>query len=174
MYPHPHHRHVLIALAALGASLLLGLALTACGETDTPVEPSPTPAPPTSTVAPTTPPDLLRYQDQYERLVEANRAIAAVWDGLASGEQVQCGSYPDFPAPEAIPTATATTGDTSLAVHLQDAAIAVDEAVTLWRAECNNPRPTTPPDVIDQGRLATRTAGDALRSAASLLPTAGS
>lgn len=160
--------HVLYLLLVSG--LLVSL-LAACGsEPENRATATPSPAPPTASPTPSA--ELRQLQMRYERLQAAHRAIAAVWEGLASGEQVQCGNYPDYPAPESITTG-ATDDQAELAELLQSAAIAIDEAVTLWRAECDHTRPTTPPDVIDRGRLAARTAGDILHDIETLLSARG-
>ncbi len=161
------HRHTHLLYLLLASMVLLGL-LTACdGDPDGHATETPS-SHPTSTALPTPPAELRQLQGHYERLQTAHRAIAAVWEGLATGKQVQCGDYPDYPAPESI--TTGTTGDLNeLVEHLQSAAIAIDEAVTLWRAECDNPRPITPPEVIDRGRFAARTAGDILRDIEGVL-----
>jgi hypothetical protein len=150
-------------------SVMLWIALTGCGsDSDRPVDTSQPSPPPTDTAPATLDADRQQYLDQYERLQIAQRAISGVWEGLARGEQVQCGDTPDYPAPESITSSNDTQA--ALADHLQGAAIAINDAVNLWRAECRNPRPTIPPDVIDEGRFLTRAAGDDLRAASDLLP----
>jgi hypothetical protein len=66
-----------------------------------------------------------------------------------------------------------TAGDTGtyeeLAERLRRAAIKIESAVTLWKAECANPRAMPDPAAINEGRLAVRAAEDSLRSAAELL-----
>ena len=139
------------------------LLLAACGSDDDSPAPAETSAPANDTSIST------RLARDYESLNVAYQTIGNVWEGLASGEQVQCGTYPEAPAPEDI-----SAGDDDalqpLADLLKQAAIELQSAINLWQAECNNPRTTIPPDVIDEGRLSVRAAGDTLREANDLLP----
>ncbi len=136
---------------------LLVAGLAACGSADD-KKPSPTTTPPGT---PALLPDL---QQQYTALVEAQQAIGQVWEALATGQQAQCGDYPEVVNP-----ATISAGDDDrlqpLADLLHRAAISLNQAVDLWKAECLKPRANPSPDVIDQGRLAARAAGDALHDA---------
>ncbi len=154
----------------------IGLLLAGCGlmsEGDGGSEPSPTQIPsPTATAPPTESPIRLRLQDQYERLTEAQRAILAVWESLAAGGEVRCGEYPVVPAPSSI-SASGDAAYETLAALLRRAAIEAEHAVQLWQAECTNPRPVPPPDVVREGRLAASAAGDALAEAQRLLRGAG-
>lgn len=140
---------------------LLGIILTACGK-DKPDTP-----PPTGETVTLSPIVRAHLQEDYETLLAAQQAIAAIWDGLATGKQVQCGDYPRVPNPEDI----STEGDSAfdpVVETLRRAAIETGKAVNLWRAECQKSRTNPSPDVIDQGRLASRAAGDALREAESM------
>jgi hypothetical protein len=70
------------------------------------------------------------------------------------------------------PEAISAGGDPAyqpLADLLRSAASDLDHALSVWKAECANPRRMPPPDVIDEGRLAARAAGDALKEAEPLL-----
>ena len=167
-------------MRAWGCLLLLagfiGLLLAGCGlasEGNGVEEPSPTQTPPpTATVPPTESPVRLRLQNQHERLSQAQRAILTVWEGLAAGGEVRCGEVPEVPAPASI-SANGDAAYETLAALLRRAAIETEQSVQLWRAECTNPRPVPPPDVIREGRLAASAAGDALAEAQGLLRGAG-
>jgi hypothetical protein len=125
--------------------------------------------PPTGESAPgTLSPVILALQQDYESLHESQQAIGKIWEDLAANQDVQCGSYPDVLSPEAI-SAEGDAAYQPLADLLRRAAINIDHAIAVWKAECANPRRTPPPDVIDEGRLAARSAGDALREAETLL-----
>jgi hypothetical protein len=144
----------------------LALLLAACGG-DSNSSDKHTPVP-TATTPPTLSPALANLRRDYQALSAAQQAIGTVWENLATGQQAQCGTYPDVLSPDSI----SAEGDSTyepLAQLLRRAAIATDQAVTLWRAECDKERQNPPPDVIDQGRLAARAAGDALREAGTLL-----
>lgn len=146
------------------------IAVSACGESDKD-DPAPTgtPAPTATTQAPTIPSEeRQRLERQYSTLNTAYTELSSVWEGLASGEQIQCSEPPDFPAPEEI-AVDDEASDSSLSGYLRSAAIELEQASRLWSTECANPRATIPPDIIDQGRLATRAAGDALRQVETLL-----
>jgi hypothetical protein len=133
--------------------ILLVFILAACGgdsgdksnnqKNETPATGEPAPG--------TLSPVILALQQDYESLHESQQAIGKIWEDLAANQDVQCGSYP--------PPADL----------LRRAAIDIDHAIAVWKAECANPRRTPPPDVIDEGRLAARSAGDALRQAETLL-----
>ncbi len=146
--------------------LLLSLILMACGGSesdDSPAAPTSTP-PDTPVPVITTTPNYPHLQRQYEALSAAHEAIAAIWEGLAGGQQVQCGALVEVPAPESI-TISGDAALVEIGEYLRSAAIDLDRAASLWHAECSTPREIIPPDTINEGRLATRAAGDALRSA---------
>lgn len=148
---------------AVAAVLLMMLA--ACGTSD---EAPDTPHPASPSPVPTLPHDRIDLERQHAALQAGHDAIALVWEGLATGQQVQCAPPPDIPAPESI-TQSGEAPLAPLSELLRTAASELRRAAILWQAECANPRPVIPPDVIDQGRLATRAAGDALRQADALL-----
>lgn len=142
--------------------------LAGCGTSDDAPDSDRRSPAPTTSPAPTLSQDRIDLERQHAALQAGHDAIALVWEGLATGQQVQCAPPPEIPAPENI----TKSGDARLAPLselLNTAAIELRRAATLWQAECANPRPVIPPDVIDQGRLATRAAGDALRQADALL-----
>ncbi len=150
------------------AWIACGLVITlvaACGTDSKPPAPAPsdTAPPPSATLSPS----LVRLQRAYEMLSESQKSINAVWEGLAHGEEIQCGASLDALQPENI-----TSDDSAydpLVSTLRQAAVSINQAVDLWQAECANPRPTIPASVIDQGRLAVRAADDALKEADNLL-----
>lgn len=147
--------------------VLLIVALVACGGDDSnPKKDNPTA---TSEPAPATlSPVIIDLQQDYESLRDSQQAIGEIWEKLASNQEVPCGDYPAVLSPDAI----STGGDPAyqpLADLLRRAAIDIDHAVTVWRAECANPRRFPSPDVIDEGRLAARAAEDTLREAETLL-----
>lgn len=151
--------------AILGFMMLV---LAACGgDTSSPPESTPdvTETPPTSA---TLSPVLVALQRDYERISESQAAILTVWEDLAADSQVQCGTYPEMVSPEGI-SAEGDAAYTELANLLRSAALDTAHAIELWQAECLNPRAVIPPDVIDEGRLAARSAGDALHEAQTLL-----
>jgi predicted small lipoprotein YifL len=154
---------------------LLVLALAACGSNgshDNPpatAEPGPASGNGESTPLPATlSPAALHLQRDYESLREAHQKISDIWEGLATGKQVHCGEYPEVLSPETI-TSEGDTAYELLAALLHSAAIDIGQAINLWKAECTNTRTNPPPDVIDRGRLAVRSAGDALNQAQQLL-----
>lgn len=116
---------------------------------------------PTDTQFGTLSPVYIHLQQDYERLDLAHSTITEIWEGLAAGEQVQCGEYPEVPAPEGISSEGEAAFD-ELAALIRRAAIETRQAVNLWQAECNNPRATPANDVISEGLLAARIAGDTL------------
>ena len=113
-------------------------------------------------------PVFVDLQQDYESLRASQQAIGEIWEKLAANEEVSCGNYPDVLSPETI-----SAGDDPayqpLADLLRSAAVDIDHAVAVWKAECANPRRFPPPDVISEGRLAARAAGDALHEAETLL-----
>jgi hypothetical protein len=140
----------------------LMVTLAACGgEKDTSL-------PPTATAAPTVSPVLVHLQRDYELLHTSHEAISNIWESLAANNQVQCGDYPTVIPTEGI-SAQDDPAFEALADHLRRAAIGLNQALDLWKSECANPRATIPPDVINEGRLAARAAGDALAEAQTLL-----
>ncbi len=157
-------------LVAVVASALL----VSCGShdshsatpTSTPeTQQSPAEAPlPRGTQSPT----LIALQRDYEVLSDAHEAMMGIWENLAAGQTAQCGQYPDLVAPGSI-SAEGEAILEPLAEALRQAAIGLNTSVDLWKAECLKLRTTTGSDVINQGRLSTRAAGDALRIAAPLL-----
>lgn len=146
----------------------LVLALGACSEDEAPSptrEDLGTPAPqPVSTLSPV----LIDLQRDFEALQASHQAVAQIWESLAAGEQVACGDHPGVLSPGSISAGDAPAYE-ELASRLRSAAIDIEEAATLWRAECANPRALPDPATINEGRLAARAAGDALRSASDLL-----
>lgn len=156
---------------------LVGLLLVACGDDGGDSSPSEDTPPGTSALGEdggpipadtTLSPVLVHLQRDYEALLTAQETIATIWDNLATGEQVQCGDYPDVFPPEDV----SDEGDLAyenLVATLRSAAIEIERAVNLWQTECLNPRANPPPDVINEGRLASRAAGDALREAEAML-----
>jgi hypothetical protein len=144
--------------------IVLGLVLAACGGDDSE---QPT-ADNTPNTVPTLSPIYVNLQRNYEQLQASHQAITGIWEGLATNEQIQCGSYPDVIAPETI-TAEDNASYQPLADLLRQAAIDLEQAINLWKAECTNPRTNPPPSVIDEGRLTARAAGDSLREAARWL-----
>ena len=159
------HAERLFSWIACGIMIMIGAACGTDSNTPAPL-PSDT-APPTQPANATLSPALIRLQRDYEMLSESQNNISAVWEGLAHGEQIQCGDSLDTLQPENI------TGDGStldpLVAALRQAAVSINQAVELWQAECTNPRATIPTSVIDQGRLAVRSADDSLREAENLL-----
>lgn len=150
--------------------LLVGLTivLAACGnDGNLPPPPEDTAtAQPATSGAPS--PTLIALQRDFESLQASHRAITQIWESLAAGEQVACGDYPAVLPPDSISAADDPTYE-ELAARLRRAAIDIEQAVVLWKAECATPRPNPDSATINQGRLAVRAAGDSLRSAAELL-----
>lgn len=144
------------------------LIASACGEDDAPPPTRETPATPPPQAISTLSPVLIDLQRDFESLQAAHRAITQIWEDLAAGEQVACGDYPAVVPPESISAGEADIYE-ELAERLRRAAIDIEGAVTLWKAECANPRAIPDPAAINEGRLAVRAAEDSLRSAAELL-----
>jgi hypothetical protein len=147
---------------------LMMLVLAACGDDGSPPPestPDVTETPPTTA---TLSPVLVALQRDYERISASQAAILTIWEDLATDSQVQCGSYPAIISPEGI-SAEGDAAYTGLADLLRGAALDTAHAIELWQAECLNPRAVIPPDVIDEGRFAARSAGDTLREAQTLL-----
>jgi hypothetical protein len=136
---------------------LLVAGLAACGSSDD----SKNDTPPTATGASALLSDL---QQQYTALRETQQAIGQVWEALATGQQAQCGEYPEVLNPATI-SAGSDESLQPLADLLHRAAVSLNQAVDLWKAECLKPRANPTPEIIDQGRLAARAAGDALNDA---------
>jgi hypothetical protein len=113
-------------------------------------------------------PVLIDLQRDFEALRGSQQAISQIWDQLAANQEVQCGDYPDVLSPESISAAN-DPAHQPLADLLRSAANDLNHSLSVWKAECGNPRRMPPPDVIDEGRLAARTAGDALNEAEPLL-----
>jgi len=139
--------------------LLIVCMITAC----TSEEPKKTPVPATTTatatpfVTPELPVDVrLAIEPLYENLWQAYQQMSATWEGLAAGEQSQCGTAYTGLAPEMI------SGEHNLYQTLRQAAIDLEEAAQLWQAECENPRSNVPQNIIDQGVLHVRAANDKL------------
>jgi len=163
-------------------TIALGIVmLAACGSDDSAAptnsptgthEPSPTPETviePRATLSPV----LLHLQQDYENLSVAHEAMTAIWESLATGGTAQCGDYPALVTPDSI-SAEDDPSLESLAAALRQAAVELDTSLNLWQGECTKPRTNPAPDVIQAGRLAARSAGDSLRTAAFLLGEAQS
>lgn len=139
---------------------LLVAGLAACGSSDDSKNDNQGKTPPTTTGLPTLP----TLQQQYAALREAQQVIGQIWENLATGKEAQCGDYPDVINPVTISAGSDETLQ-PLADKLYRAAVSLNQAVDLWKSECLKPRANPSPDVIDQGRLAARAAGDALNEA---------
>ncbi len=147
---------------------ILIVALAACGGSDDSGPARDATSTPTPSPIATQSPARVHLQRDYELLSQSHQDVSAIWEGLATGEQIQCGTSLDILQPEAI-TSEDDSAQGPLADVLRQAAIDLNRAADLWRAECANPRTTIPASVIDQGRLAVRSAGDALKTAQGLL-----
>lgn len=127
---------------------------------------------PTHTAAPSpTPPSLDRtrraaLEVQYELLRQTQEQIVGVWQDLQAGQPVAC-----IPSIEMPFSPSAITGEDEISQLLFQAALAVQDAVSLWDVECQNPRPQPPADVIERGVLAALAGGDALKLVQDLLAT---
>lgn len=129
---------------------------------------------PTHTAAPSpspTPPSLDRtrraaLEVQYELLRQTQEQIVGVWQDLQAGQSVACTPSIEMPfSPSAI------TGEDEISLLLFQAALAVQDAVSLWDVECQNPRSQPPADVIERGVLAALAGGDVLFLVQGLLAT---
>lgn len=147
----------------LGIAGIVMLFAAACTDSN-----RPTPGPPTATNFPTQSPVRVELQQEYERLSATYKIMFDIWENLATGQTAQCGSYPDLPSPESISADEDSTYE-ALAEALYQAAVSLDHSLSLWKTECNTPRQFPPPDVIDEGRRATRAAGDTLQEANEIL-----
>ncbi|MBN1563193.1 MAG: hypothetical protein JXA10_05095 [Anaerolineae bacterium] len=152
--------------------IVFTLSMTACSNDSSPDEseakPTTTPA---ATSVPTLSPILINLQRDYEQISAAQAAILQIWEDLAANKQVQCGADLTTINPEDMTQRDEASNDSAYATLndlLRQAAIDTAQAVDLWQAECLQPRTVIPPDVIDQGRMMARSAGDALREAQPL------
>lgn len=143
------------------------LLIVACREREKMIVPEPTPGT-TPSQQTTISPTLIELQRDYEKLLSAHNAMTEIWADLADGQPVRCGSLPPLVMPESI-NAPEDEALKQLADHLRQAAIELDRSVSLWRAECANPRANPEPHVIREGRLTAASAADALRAAEPLL-----
>jgi hypothetical protein len=138
--------------------------LSACGDRSNESSERDNPSP----TSPVADPVLDRLAQDYASLRAAHDTISAVWETLAAGEQAQCGDYPTAPAPDSINAGDAADLE-PLAGLLHGAAVDLDSAISLWKAECSKPRALPSPDVIDRGRWSARAAGDQLKEAGQRL-----
>ncbi|MGQ9848955.1 MAG: hypothetical protein ACUVSU_02785 [Aggregatilineaceae bacterium] len=161
----------------IAVSCVLMLALVACGHERHQLPTASPTANPLEQPAinnlpfPTLSPTLLDLQHDYEALTAAHQVLSTIWEGLARGESARCGTPPTVPDPAGI-SAAGDSPYSELAAALRQAAIELTRSRELWQAECAAPRRQPPSAVINRGLLATRAAGDALRQASTLLPTA--
>jgi len=126
--------------------------------------PAPTAPPPTPTAAEAPSMETrLQAETDYETLRQLHQNLSAIWEGLQRGENIQCGGQFSSPSPETI------LGDDAIHTHLRQAARDLTSAANLWRAECQDSRPTVPPETIQRGVLLVRGAGDALGAAEKIL-----
>lgn len=152
-------------------ALLILLLLSACGD-DRPTDDQPKSTPATAptveievTPFPTLTDELReQLESTYSVLSEAQAQIETVWSDLQAGRTVECAAELK---PQMSPDAL--VGDDPISLTLQQAAIEVQAAVNLWQAECQNPRPQPPPEVIDRGIRAALAAGTALDAASVAL-----
>lgn len=129
--------------------LMMALLIVGCGDaTESTPRPSvPTVSPTTVTVAPTlTTQQRFEYETQYEALRQSQQIIETIWRDLQTGREVSCAAD----IPQAIKPAN-ITGSDAIGQALFKAASDVNEAIVLWRAECENPRAVPPAPVIDEG-----------------------
>jgi hypothetical protein len=144
--------------------IFLVLVLAACGDKSDDKKD----VPPTTLPLATQSSVLVHLQRDYEDLRESHQAISDIWERLADQEQIQCGTYPDVLNPEAISAEGDSAYDT-LASTLDYAAISIGQAITLWQMECERPGGTVSPSTIQEGLLETRSAGDLLDEAETML-----
>jgi hypothetical protein len=104
---------------------------------------------------------LFEIEENYETLRQLHVEISGIWESLARGENVQCGTEFEIPTP----------GSFSSEMGQQLATIAAElrAASNRWVAECANPRADVPQEIIEAGLLEVRAAGDALREVESFL-----
>lgn len=163
-------RHVRRFVATAPIMLLI-LILAACADSRAEHTPQPPPLTATPTIPPTDPEALAQLQQQHARLKASHGQVAAIWEALAVGQNVPCSA----PLQTVDPASVTLLDDPVLhetSALLRDAAVDLNQAANLWRAECTHPRTTIPADVIDRGRLASRAAGAALSEAERLLAEA--
>lgn len=150
-------------------ALLILLLLSACGDdkpNDDKSESTPANTPTMQIEATPTLTNELREQleSTYSILSEAQAQIETVWSDLQAGRTVDCAAALNQQiSPDAL------SSDDPISLTLQQAAIEIQTAVNLWQAECQNPRPQPPPDVIDRGIRAALAAGTALDAASVAL-----
>ncbi|MBI5927870.1 MAG: hypothetical protein HY862_01065 [Chloroflexi bacterium] len=150
-------------------ALLIALMLSGCGgdkQNDDKSDATPSITPTNQALSSPTLTDDLRQQleSTYSILTEAQTQIEGVWSDLQAGQAVDCAtSLKPQISPDAL------TGDDTISLILQQAAIETQTAVNLWQAECQNPRSQPPPDVIDRGIRAALAASTALDAASAAL-----
>jgi hypothetical protein len=144
--------------------IFLVLVLAACGDKSEDKKD----VPPTMPSLATQSPVLVHLQRDYESLRESHQAISDVFEALNALEQVQCGTYPEMLGPESISAENDPVYE-SLAETLDQAAIAIEEAVTVWQMECERPGGRVDAATIRSGVLITRAAGDRLDEAETML-----
>jgi hypothetical protein len=101
---------------------------------------------------------------QAEALRQSQQAIEAIWSDLQAGQTVACTTTVTLTVPPG-----AITGDDAVSGLLFQTAVAIDQAVALWEAECQNPRTQPPAATIDRGLREALAAADALDEARQLL-----
>ncbi len=138
--------------------LLLVCLLVACGSES---DDEPRPVPSTTGVATLEPVPERRstLEYQYELLRQSQSEIEQVWRDLQMGRSVACTTVVEMAISSTVITEPI----------LIRAAIETEEAIALWKAECQNPREVIPFEIIDRGLRSALAGGDALRQYRELL-----
>ncbi len=139
--------------------LLLVFVIIGCqADTDSTPPSAIPPALPTASLAPTlTTQQRLNYETQYEALRQSQQTIERVWRDLQANREVSCAD--DILQPI---TPSNIIGTDHIGQLLFKAATEVNDAIILWRAECQNPRTMPLSSVIDEGLRHTLTAAQTL------------
>lgn len=133
--------------------LVIIVVLLGCqSDTDNTPRPSSTSLSPTVELTPTlTPQQRLDYETQYEALRQSQVAIEDVWRALQANQTISCADE----IPQEVTPANITPSEDAIGQLLLKAATEINDAIVLWYAECQNPRPVPPATTIDEGlRLA--------------------
>lgn len=99
----------------------------------------------------------IEYESQYEALRHSQAAIETIWRDVQSNRAVSCADE----IPQQVLPAD-VIGEDNIGQLLFKAATEVNDAIVLWRAECQNPRTNPPISVINQGLTTALTAAETL------------
>jgi len=111
---------------------------------------------PTITATDSTSLQLLELEAPYEELRQLHAQLSDIWEGLAQGELQTCSLIDISISPAQFSDAVSPERE------LRQATLELQAAALLWETECQRPRENIPQEVISEGVLIVRAAGDAL------------